>query len=392
VRIAFVVQRCGLEVNGGAELYCLQVAQRMAKHCRVEIITTCALDYMTWQDFYPEAVQQIGPTSVRRFRVDRPRNVEQFDRLSTDLHARQEGATLPEQEVWMRAQGPMSTGLLDYLVAEKDAYDVFVFFTYLYATSYFGLPLVRDKALLVPLAHDEWPLYFTMWDRFFTLPKRMIFNTSAERDLLHRRFSGAALPGPVIGIGIEPPPEIASEKFKTRHNLTVPFLLYVGRVDESKGCRTMFDFFLRWKQAQAFPHKLVVLGKEIMPVPFHDDIVYAGFVGDDEKWAAMKTCAWLVMPSPHESLSMVTLETWSVGRPVLVNADCEVLVRHCQASNGGLWYSNFEEWSAVLTTVDEKKQLLLGRQGREYVQRHYTWDRIEAGYLDAFHSVLTPGQ
>jgi glycosyltransferase involved in cell wall biosynthesis len=130
-----------------------------------------------------------------------------------------------------------------------------------------------------------------------------------------------------------------------------------------------------------------LLGKEVMPVPFHDDVIHLGFVSDQEKWAAMRNCDWLIMPSLHESLSMVLLEAWSVERPALVNGGCEVLVRHCQEAHGGLWYNNFEEWSAALSTVDEPTRRILGRQGKAYVQQRYSWERVEASYLETLEII-----
>lgn len=382
MKVAFVVQRCGVEVNGGAEQYCLQVAQKMARHWQTEVLTTCALDYMTWDNFYPAGTEQLGATLVRRFSVDYPRNIEQFNRLSGQLDIRQKKATLEEQETWMRAQGPMSSALLAYLGDGRARYDAFIFVGYLYATTYFGLPVVRDKAWLVPLGHDEWPIYFSMWDTFFSVPQGFIFNTEAEREFLQRRFSTNPLPGPVTGVGIEIADQVNSETFRTRYNLDVPFLLYVGRIDESKGCSEMFEYFTRWKAEVHSPYKLVLLGREVMPVPFHDDIVHLGFVSDEEKWSAMKACDWLLMPSPHESLSMVLLEAWSAGRPALVNAKCAVLVRHCQESHGGLWYDGFDEWRAALEGVDSDTKSVLGRQGQAYVRERYSWKRVEADYLD----------
>lgn len=357
----------------------------MAQHWRTEVLTTCALDYMTWENFYAPGPEQVGATVVRRFPVDQSRDVESFNRSSAELHSRQEEASLAEQEAWMREQGPVSTTLFDYLRDEKDRYDVFIFFGYLYATTYFGLPLVRDKAWLQPLAHDEWTIYFRMWERFFSRPKGFIFNSEAERDFLRKRFPGASFRGPVAGVGIEPPKRIDVEQFRSRYNLMVPYLLYVGRVDESKGCSAMFDNFLRWKQGSGAPHKLLLLGKEVMPIPFHDDIVHLGFVDDEQKWAALKGCDWLIMPSPHESLSMALLEAWAAGRPALVNGQCEVLVKHCQASHGGLWYRDFAEWSAALSTADEKTKGILGRQGKAYVEERYSWARVEACYLEAIN-------
>ncbi|MBA2432449.1 MAG: glycosyltransferase, partial [Chthoniobacterales bacterium] len=325
MRVAFVVQRCGTEVNGGAEAHCLQIAQRMSAHWQTEVLTTCALDYMTWENHYPPGPQMLGGTTIRRFAVDRPRDVESFNRLSGELHARLESSTIEEQENWMRAQGPISSPLLDYLISEQQGYDAFVFFGYLYATTHFGLPLVQEKALLAPLAHDEWPIYFRMWDDFFARPRRFIFNTRAERQFLRRRFPQLSLDGPVVGVGIEPPARVQPQAFARKYGLRDPFLLYVGRIDASKGCAEMFEWFVRFRSTTRAPRKLVLIGSEVLPVPFHDDIIYLGFVEEAEKWNAMAACDWLLVPSPHESLSMVLLETWAVGRPAIVNAQAEVL-------------------------------------------------------------------
>jgi glycosyltransferase involved in cell wall biosynthesis len=354
----------------------------MATHWQTEIVTTCALDYMTWVNFYPKGIEQVGTTVIRRFSVDRPRDVQSFNRLSSELHAAQTESTLAEQENWMRAQGPMSKALLDYLKEHEDSYDLFIFFGYLYATTYFGLPLVKERAFLAPLAHDEWTIYLTMWDQFFALPELFIFNSSSEREFLLNRFPHAGLAGPVVGVGIEPPKQIDIANFVDRYNLTVPFLLYVGRIDESKGCATMFEYFLRWKERTSAPHKLLLLGQEIMPVPFHDEIIHLGFVEDAQKWAAMKACDWLILPSPHESLSMALLETWSVGRPALVNGECAVLVSHCQQSHGGLWYTSLAEWCAALESVTDHTKKILGEQGRSYVEQRYGWDRVVAAYIN----------
>jgi glycosyltransferase involved in cell wall biosynthesis len=391
MKVAFVVQRCGVEVNGGAESLCLQIAQRMGAFWTTEILTTCALDYMTWENFYPEGSEPVGATTIRRFSVDQPRDVESFNRLSVELHPSRRQATLTEQENWMRAQGPVSTSLFEYLRANKESYDAFIFFGYLYATTYFGLPLVSDRAWLEPLAHDEWTIYFGMWDSFFSLPAGFIFNTSAERKFLQKRFPKNPLPGPVAGVGIKAPDKIDVQAFRARYRLTDPFLLYVGRIDESKGCGTMFEYFIRWKQEAGTTHKLVLLGKEVMPVPFHDDIIHLGFVSEEEKWAAMKGCDWLLMPSPHESLSMALLEAWSVGRPALVNAQCEVLAAHCQESHGGLWYRDFNEWKAALSITDSETRDIVGRQGEAYVKKCYSWDRIEDTYVRAIDPAFRNG-
>jgi len=353
----------------------------MAKHWETEILTTCALDYMTWENSYEPGPDHVDCTLIRRFPVDDPRDIDAFNRLSAQLRPRQREATLSEQEAWMRAQGPVSSALLKNISEAKDDYDAFIFFGYLYATTYFGLPLVKDRAYLAPFAHDEWTIYFDMWERLFAFPKKIIFSTPFERAFLHRRFPRLGLTGPVIGIGVDAPASPVPDKFRQKYNILGPFLLYVGRIDESKGCRWLIESFIRARADGMIEHKLVLVGRETMPVPFHDDIIHLGFVEEREKWDAMAACDWLVNPSQYESLSIVLLEAWMTGRPCLVNAAADVLVDHCRRSHGGLWFNSYEEWLHILTTIDKSTKDVLGSQGREYVRRNYSWTRIETEYL-----------
>ncbi|HEY4283919.1 MAG TPA: glycosyltransferase, partial [Chthoniobacterales bacterium] len=333
MKIGFVVQRCGREVNGGAELHCLQVAARMAAHWQTEVITTCALDYVTWQNWYSAGPEKIDGTTIRRFPVDHPRDPKTFDRVSAELIAKGAQATLADQENWMRAQGPVSTELLEYLKREREHYDAFIFFGYLYATTYFGLPIVRDRALLAPLTHDEWPVHFSMWDRFVSMPKAIIFNSPEEKEFFKKRFSVYKGDGPIIGVGFDEPQSADTAAFRKKYSLTDPFLLYLGRIDESKGCRELIDWFIRLRDNETVPRKLVLAGREIMPVSCHSDIINLGFVSEPEKWSALAACDWVINHSVYESLSMTILEGWLAQRPCLVNGKSDVLVGQCKRSN-----------------------------------------------------------
>ncbi len=383
MRVACVVQRCGAEVNGGAEALCLQVAQHLAPHAEIEIFTTCALDYVRWENHYPAGEEKIEGVTIRRFLVDAPRDPETFDQLSAALVAKGAAATLAQQEDWMRAQGPFSSDLLAALRTERENYDAFIFFGYLYATTYFGLPLVADRAWLAPLGHDEWPIHLAMWDDLFEEARAYIFQTHEELAFLRKRFPHLPLTGPVAGIGIEAPMELSPEKFRGAYGLHEPFLLYAGRVEAAKGCTEMFDWFLARDASHGPRYKLVVIGREVHPVPFHDDIIYLGFVSEEEKWNAMAACDWMLLPSQYESLSISLLETWAAGRPSLVNRKSEVLLGHCQRSNGGLWYDSWPECEAIIRAVDDNAKTVLGRQGREYVLARYNWVRVEKEYLGA---------
>jgi glycosyltransferase involved in cell wall biosynthesis len=380
-RVAFVVQRCGLEVNGGAETHCLKIAERMSKYWETEILTTCALDYITWKNYYSPGVAEVSSVKVRRFRVAQQRDIKTFNRLSKKISPRLKEASIQEQEAWMLAQGPWSPDLISYIKKHKHEYDAFLFFTYLYATTYCLLPLVAEKAYLAPLAHDEWPIYMSMWDKFFEKPRGFIFNTVEERDFLKARFPQLSWEGAVAGVAVESPEACSAEDFRRRYNLNEPFVLYIGRIDPSKGCEELFSYFLELRKQESSARKLVLLGKPTMPIPQHPDIIALGFVDEQTKWDALAACDLLVMPSPYESLSIVLLEAWAVGKPVLVNGSCKVLVGQCRRAQGGLWYRNKEEFQVAIEKMDEQVRKQLGLQGNNFVKKNYTWADIEKSYL-----------
>jgi len=99
----------------------------------------------------------------------------------------------------------------------------------------------------------------------------------------------------------------------------------------------------------------------------------------------------LVMPSYYESLSMVALEAWALGRPVLVNARCDVLLGQCLRSSAGLYYETAEDFAGALDAILDNPSLAaeLGERGRRYYADHYRWPVIEDKYLKMFQQLGT---
>lgn len=377
-KIAFVVQRYGLEVNGGAELHCRQFAERMAKYYEVDAITTKAIDYVTWKDEYTADEEVINGVKVKRFSVTEPRDIDAFNALSQTVLQLQ--SSKKEEEEWMRRQGPYSEELLAYLTAHKNDYDVFIFFTYLYATTYFGLPLVKGKAMIIPTAHDELPIYLGIFRDFFKMPAGIFYNTELEKRFVEKKFHNEKVLNNdgLGGVGVELPAEIKPERFTAKYGMD-DFILYIGRIDEHKGCKELFQYFTEYKKRNQGTVKLVLIGKEVIDVPESDDIVSLGFVEDEDKFDALAACRLLVLPSQFESLSMVVLEAMSVKKPVLVHANCEVVKSHCTKSNGGLYYQNYFEFEGCLNRLLSDKALCegMGENGSEYVAENYCWESIE---------------
>jgi glycosyltransferase involved in cell wall biosynthesis len=192
------------------------------------------------------------------------------------------------------------------------------------------------------------------------------------------------VPGVVVGVGSEVPARPDAARFRRQHRIGRPFAIYVGRIDENKGCRELFEFFIRY--AATFPRglDLVLVGAAVLPVPAHPRIHHLGFLPDEAKFDAMAAADALVMPSYYESLSMVALEAWALGRPVLANGRCDVLRGQCMRSNAGLYYENYEEFVEALYALESNGPLnaRLGQNGRAFYVRHYDWPVIERKYLD----------
>ncbi len=376
-RVAMVVQRCGVEVNGGAEAACLDVAREMSAVWDVDIITTCALDYQTWRDHYPPGETTIDGVRVLRFRVDQPRS-KNFNDLCVKALRRGADQTPKELEEWMKAQGPYSSGLLRYIKQHAQEYDCWIFFTYLYATTFFGLPLVADRAVLVPFAHDEWPIHMPGMSDFFRLPQRIVYSTQEERDFLIGRFADCNLLGEVVGVGIRPPEAVREDHFRHRFGVFGPYALYLGRIDSAKGCDILLHDFEAAKERDL---TLLMIGREVMEVPQYPWLRLFGFVDEQTKYEAIRGAEFVVAPSALESLSLVLLEAWSQERPVLVNAASDVMVGQCRRAGGGLWYADEFEFAASIPILRDKETgRSLGESGKRYVDDHYSWPVIRTSY------------
>ena len=192
------------------------------------------------------------------------------------------------------------------------------------------------------------------------------------------------VPHVVVGVGSEVPARTDPERFRKKFGISSPFVVYVGRIDGNKGCKELFDFFKRYASAVPGDLALVLMGHSILPIPDEPRIRHLGFVTDEDKFDGIAAAEALVMPSYFESLSMVALEAWALGKPVLANGRCDVLQGQCLRSNAGLFYETDEEFIETLALLQSNRRLsaAMGRNGREYFQRHYAWPVIVRKYMD----------
>lgn len=303
------------------------------------------------------------------------RNMDKFNEINNRFMLGQLPAV--EEKDWMDAQGPYVPELIEYITAHKRDYDVFIFFTYLYYQTVNGVPGVKEKAILVPDAHDEPFLRMEIFKKLFKQPKAMFFNTNDERILVRKKFQNWKVRCRIGGAGVDLPEDISSQRFRDKYGLE-NYIIYVGRIDTGKNCDQMFRDFIAYKEAYPGSLKLVLMGKNIIEIPKHPDIISLGFVDDQDKFDGISGAKFLILPSMFESLSIVVLESFSLGVPVVVNGACEVLKSHCQRSNGGLYYKDTEEFCATVDYMIHHQDvcIAMGKNGQKYVNRYYQWDVV----------------
>jgi glycosyltransferase involved in cell wall biosynthesis len=381
MKVAFVVQRYGLEISGGAELHCRWVTEHMQKYWDVQVLTTRAFDYITWKDHYPKGDDIVNDVPVKRFSVTKSRNPERFGRLQNYILAHEH--RLEDEIKWLDEEGPLSPSLVRYVEEHKNDFDYFVFFSYRYYHSYWGIHTVPEKSILVPTAENDPVIHLRIFKDLFRKPQAFIYNSVEEREMINRVSQNEHVFGEVVGVGTEVPSDVFVDEFRQKYDIRGDYLIYIGRIDENKGCVELFDFFLRFKKETGSDIKLVLVGSTLLKIPSHPDIRYLGFLSEEDKFSALTGALALIMPSFYESLSMVTLEAWARRKPVLANARCEVLKGQSLRSNAGLFYEDQDEFAEALKLLLSSPQLrdVMGKNGERYFNQNYTWEVIENKYL-----------
>ena len=376
MKLAFVVQRYGAEIAGGSEGHCRELAERLSGRHDITVLTTCASDYVTWENAFPPGRTVANGIPVVRFPVARPRRMKVFADLSDEVF--EGGASRERQEEWFRENGPETPELVEYLRAHGHEFDLVVFWTFRYYQSYFGLPVVADRAVLVPTAEDDAAINLDVLPPFFDKPAGYMFLTPEEEQLVSSRAYRPLLPSMVVGSGLEP----VSTDGMTRaplETLGIPqnYLLYLGRVDRNKGCDSLLENFQEYASTRA-DVALVLAGPAKMQIPSNPRILALGYVSNEVREALLAHARALVVPSWYESLSIVLLEAWNHGIPALVNGRCKVLAGQVRRANGGLYYmfpAEFDEAADFLLNRPAERDAM-GRQGLAYVDREYRWPTV----------------
>ncbi|WP_166332582.1 glycosyltransferase family 4 protein [Sphingobacterium chungjuense] len=410
-KIGIVVQRYSEEVNGGAELHARQLAEHLQYKYEVEVLTTCAIDYVFWENYYPEGEDFVNGVKVIRFKT-KDRNVKMHRRSSRYLrgHVRSNNSDKgsknfliqsylklryrrrnEHEEIfsrWIDEMGPNCPGLITFLTKESKQYKAIVFFTFMYYPTVKGLPVVAEKSIFIPTAHDDPYFHMDGYKQIFSIPRFIMYNTLVEKELVQSAYPASKnIKSDVAGVGFDTSPRgiVAERPIKER------YFVYIGRIDINKGCKELVSFFLKFRKNIREHVRLVMIGKNSMEeITVHPDIVYTGFISEEEKLVYLQYSEALVIPSPYESLSMVTLEAMALGKPVLATEESLVLKKHIELSKAGYIYKtnkNFCELLLKILNLQEQEKNVIATNGIEYVDKNYKWETIISKFEDAINYV-----
>jgi glycosyltransferase involved in cell wall biosynthesis len=390
MKILYVVQRYGERIVGGSEAACRHFAEHLtARGHEVHVLTSCAHDYVDWADEYPAGTEVVHGVIVHRLPVVEPR----MDRLFAPLHSwimnHPGSAPLFEQWRWTTLMGPHLKGQRTWLLDKAHTFDVVVFMTYLYTTTSQGLPTVAGRAptILQPTAHDEPPAYVSIYNSIFRQPDAFLFFTPEERTVVERIYSVKPF-GNTIGIGLDVSQERGNGKrFCEKFNVDPQnYLVYVGRLDASKGVGELLRFFDAYKKRNKVDINLVLAGDGQIEIPVRSDVIVTGFLDEQMKRDAIAGSLALVQPSYFESFSIVLCEAWLENRPALVQGHGEVLRGQAMRSAGAIPYEGFAEFEASVNYLLSNPEIAneMGRQGHLYVETNYDWNVV----LDRFEKTI----
>jgi glycosyltransferase involved in cell wall biosynthesis len=394
-RIALVIPWYGLDTAGGAEVHGRRLAESLYQAgVAVEVLTSTAKDsFSPDQKYcYPSGQQEVNGVPVVRFPT---RSDDGAAWRQAHLHLLPDGRPFPPRECHLIDQMVAGDALYEHI--KQHAQDtLFLLMPSIWGTTFWGSLLARNQAVLIPCLHDEPHAHYSVYRYLFRSVRGILFNSQPEMELATRLYDLAPERCRVVGEGVDMHGQGDPERFRQRFGIEEPFVLYLGRRDRGKRVPMLIEYFCAYKDRHAGPLKLVLAGKNpiFAPLEFADQVIDLEYISEQEKHDAYAAATIVCQPSVVESFSLVIMESWLQGTPVLVNAECAVTMHHCRQSNGGLYFKDFFEFEACLNYLLERPVLCqrMGVQGQEYVHENYSWPAVVQRIIAALEDlgVQTP--
>ena len=388
-KIGFVTPWYGEKISGGAEAELRGLAHHLHDAgMALEVLTTCVESFRAdWnKDYHKAGITAENGLTVRRFPV-RKRDTALFDSVNYKLINRIP-LTAEDEETFCREM-INSPALYDYIRDNGEEYSLFVFIPYMFGTTYYGCRIHPEKSILIPCLHDEPYAYMKVFADAFSKVRGMVFNAEPERLLAEKLYGVKGDNFVTFGLGMDTDWTADGDRFRKKYRINTPFILYAGRKDAGKKADVLISHFCRYKKRHPGDLKLVLIGGGDIDIPDKKSIMDLGFVDIQDKYDAYAAAEIFCNPSQMESFSIVIMESWLAGQPVLVNGECAVTKAFVRESNAGLYYENYPEFETcvgyLLSHPDTSK--MMGYNGRQFVKSRFSWNVIIKNYTEYFERI-----
>jgi glycosyltransferase involved in cell wall biosynthesis len=364
-RIAIVCFRFGAVVVGGAEtsLRTITRALQDAGHF-VDVFTTCTRSETDWSNQLPPGTATEGGLRVHRFPIDPHDRDAHHEAVRAVVEA--DGRVTPEQEEHYLRHSVHSAALLAALRERAATFDAIITGPYLFGLTADVARAHPDRTLVLPCFHDEPIARLATWPRVYGGAGGFLLHSPEEKELLVTR----------LGINHPTAVEIGTwlETTKARpHPAARPYVVYCGRYSRQKNLPLLIDWMGRYQRERPGRLDLVLVGQGEVPLPREPWLHDLGRVGEDRKRAVIAGARALVQLSWQESLSIVALEAWAQGVPVIAHARCAVLAGQIRRSDGGMVVADFAAFRRGVEELVDSPECgrQHGRSGLAYVEAHY---------------------
>lgn len=391
-KIGFVIPWYGEDIPGGAEMELRGLVHHLHDAgVALEVLTTCVKEFTSdWNiNYHPAGLTEINGISVRRFKI-RKRDTQAFDSVNIKL---MNGQMLSrEEENIFIHEMVNSEDMYRYMKEHEDEYGLFVFIPYMFGTTYYGTLACPQKAVLIPCFHDEAYIYMKIFREAYSKAAGIVYNAQPEYEMMQPIYNLENTCQQVIGVGMNTDISYDKQRFYEKYKIDGPFIVYAGRKDVGKNIYTLINYFEQYKKRMQNDMKLVLIGGGEVEIPegIKKDVYDLGFVDIQDKYDITAAATLLCQPSKNESFSIVIMESWLCGRPVLVHEACEVTKHFAKDSNGGLYFGNYPEFEHCVNYILEhpNEAAQMGRNGCKYVKENFDWKVVIKKYTDFFEEVI----
>ncbi len=387
-RIAIVAFRFGSDIVGGAETSLRTIAQALQRGGQhLEVFTTCTTHESAWSNDLPAGSFTHDGLTVHRFPIDAHNRAAHYESIRR-ITAADGKVDTPTAAAYLR-HSIHSSPLIEALRARHAEFDAIITGPYLFGLTHDVATSFPEQTLLLPCFHDEPYVRLTCWHQTYGSVGGVLYHSPEEQEfaqaVLGLNHPRAVEIGTVLDVG--PSPRAAAR------GLTERYLVYCGRYSQQKNVPLLLEFAERYQRARPGRFQFVFVGHGDVRIPQAAWAVDRGRLQEEEKRQVLAHAAALVQLSRQESLSLVALEAWAQGTPVIVHDACAVLCGQVARAKGGRAIGDYDGFAAVLDDLWDRPDAwrALGENGRGYVADHYgSEDDYRQRLLDAIDDLTKP--